>query len=112
MRLQFEMGCSTRGCKFRAPSRPRTSRSDLGFLHAKVRMGHEAELSGRMPRTNVSIFCVVSLQVVHCVPSSPLGPVVASFRALSGRLAFTVQRHKFHEDSLWSYRVATRRFLL
>jgi len=29
-----------------------------------------------------------------------LGPVVPSFRALSGRLKFTVRRHKFNKDSL------------
>ena len=28
------------------------------------------------------------------------GPVVPSFRALSGRLKFTVRRHKFNKDSL------------
>jgi len=30
----------------------------------------------------------------------PLGPVAPSFRALSGRLKFTVRRHKFNKDSL------------
>ena len=30
-----------------------------------------------------------------------LGPVDPSFRALSGRLKFTVRRHKFNEDSLF-----------
>jgi len=34
--------------------------------------------------------------------SSLLGAVVPSFRALSGRLKFTVQRHKFNKDSLSS----------
>jgi len=34
------------------------------------------------------------------VSSSLLGPVVPSFRALSGRLDFTVRRHKFNKDSL------------
>ena len=38
--------------------------------------------------------------VVHRVLSSLLGPVDPSFRALSGRLKFTVQRHKFNIDSL------------
>ena len=32
--------------------------------------------------------------------SSPLDPVVPSFRALSGRLKFTVRRHQFNKDSL------------
>jgi len=31
--------------------------------------------------------------------SSRLGPVVPLFRALSGRLKFTVRRHKFNEDA-------------
>ena len=31
---------------------------------------------------------------------SPLDPVDPAFRALSGRLQFTVRRHKFNEDSL------------
>ena len=31
---------------------------------------------------------------------SPAGPVDPSFRALSGRLKFTVPRHKFNKDSL------------
>ena len=39
---------------------------------------------------------------VHRVSSSPLGPVVPSFRALAGRLKFTVRRHKFNTDSLSS----------
>ena len=39
------------------------------------------------------------LEVVHRVSSSLLGPVDPSFRALSGRLKFTVRRHKFNQDS-------------
>ena len=35
-----------------------------------------------------------------CASSSLLGPVVPSFRALSGRLKFTVRRHKFNKDCL------------
>jgi len=31
---------------------------------------------------------------------SPLGPVHPSFRAISGRLKFTVRRHKFNKDFL------------
>jgi len=34
--------------------------------------------------------------------SSSLGPVDPSLRALSGRLKFTVRRHKFNRDSLSS----------
>ena len=38
-----------------------------------------------------------------CLESSLLGPVDPSFRALSGRLKFTVRRHKFDKHSLsWS----------
>ena len=40
------------------------------------------------------------LKVLHRVSSSPSGPVDPSFRALSGRLEFTVRRHQFNEDSL------------
>ena len=36
-----------------------------------------------------------------CVVQSFVGPVDPSVRALSGRLKFTVQRHKFNEDSLY-----------
>ena len=42
----------------------------------------------------------LSSEVVHRVSSSLLGPVDISFRALSGRLDFTVRRHKFNTDSL------------
>jgi len=35
-------------------------------------------------------------------PASLLGPVDPSFRVLSGRLKFTVRRHKFNNDSLFS----------
>ena len=41
------------------------------------------------------------LLVVHRVPSSLLGPVDPSFRALSGILKFTVRRHNFDEGSLF-----------
>jgi len=44
------------------------------------------------------------LWIVHRVSSSLLGPVVPSFRALSGRLKFTVRRHKFNKDSrVWRF---------
>jgi len=39
-------------------------------------------------------------EVLHRVSSSILGPVDPSFRALSGRLKFTVRRHEFNNDSL------------
>ena len=40
-------------------------------------------------------------KVVHRVSSSLLGPVLTSFRVLSGRRKFTVRRHKFNKDSLF-----------
>ena len=52
-------------------------------------LAHKAGLDGR----------VLSAEVVHRVSSSLLGPVAPSFRALSGRLTFTVRRHKFNKDS-------------
>ena len=42
------------------------------------------------------------------VSSSLLGPVDPSFRALSGRLEFTVRRHKFNKDSLSRANIAQR----
>jgi hypothetical protein len=39
------------------------------------------------------------VKVVHRVSSSLLGPEDPSFRALSGRIQFTVRRHKLNEDS-------------
>ena len=49
------------------------------------------------PRVESSQLCS---SIVHRVSSSLLGPVVPSFRALSGCLRFTVRRHKFNKDSL------------
>ena len=46
--------------------------------------------------------------ILHRVTSSLLGPVDPSFGALSGRLKFTVRRHKFNEDSLLSLSRARR----
>ena len=42
-----------------------------------------------------------SQRVDRPVRQSPLGPVDLSFRALSGRLKFTVRRHEFDKDSLY-----------
>ena len=39
---------------------------------------------------------------MHRALSCLLGPAGPSFRALSGRLKFTVRRHKFNKDSLFS----------
>jgi len=50
------------------------------------------------PACHISTYHVVA--VVHRVSSSLFGPVDPSFRVLSGRLEFTVQRHKFNTDSL------------
>ena len=49
-------------------------------------------------------------EVAHRVSSSLSGPVVPSFRALSGRLNFTVRRHKFNKDSLFSWGGSYQRF--
>jgi len=38
--------------------------------------------------------------LLYRVSSSLVGPVVSSIRALSGRLKFTVRRHKFNKDFL------------
>ena len=46
-------------------------------------------------------FSLQMSSVVHDVSSSLSVPVVLSFRAFSGRLKFTVRRHKFNEDSLF-----------
>ena len=46
---------------------------------------------------------VLVVRVPHCFIvycQSPLGPVDPSFRALSGRIKFTVRRHKLNKDSL------------
>ena len=43
--------------------------------------------------------------VVHRIWSSLSGPVDPSFRALSGRLKFTIRRHKFNKDSLCCVRM-------
>ena len=45
---------------------------------------------------------------VHRVSSSLSGPVDPSFRALSGRLNFTVRRRKFNKDSFFSFLKAWR----
>ena len=42
-------------------------------------------------------------KVLHRVSSSLSGHEDPSFRALSGRLKFTVRRHKFNKDSLSSW---------
>ena len=39
--------------------------------------------------------------------NTALGPVIPSFRALSGRLKFTIRHHKFNKDSLF-FRPYTR----
>ena len=53
----------------------------------------------RRVRVSFALQFVCRFLVVHRASSSPLGPVAPSFRALSGRLKFTVRRHKIHKDS-------------
>ena len=49
-----------------------------------------------------------AFQVVHCVSSSLLGPKNPAFGTLSGRLKFTVQRHKFRGDSFFQLATCKR----
>ena len=63
----------------------------------------------RQPQPSSPPPCIhprVSASDVHHVSSSLLGPVDPSFRALSGRLKFTVWRHKFNKDALSSYEIS------
>jgi len=53
----------------------------------ECKLGGVVSIGGWLPRT------------VALVSSSLLGPVVSSFRALSGPLKITVRHHKFNEDS-------------
>ena len=48
--------------------------------------------------TSCSLFVAFRIYIVY--RQSLLGPVDPSFRALSGRLKFTVRRHQFNKDSL------------
>ena len=57
--------------------------------------GHSLQLSD----TQSLAPSVQGLSVVHRESLSLLGPVVPLLRALSGRLKFTVRRHKFNKDS-------------
>ena len=55
-----------------------------------------------LPRQRPGGGCQTSIRPAKQQSSSLLGPVDPSFRALSGRLKFTVRRHKFNKDSLSS----------
>ena len=59
---------------------------------------------GMVSRVSFSVLYFIRRRYdVHRVSSSLLGPVDPSCRALSGRLKFTVRRHKLNKDSLpWS----------
>ena len=65
------------------------------FLTAAVGR-YEAALS----LSSASLEFIRRLRVVHRALSNLPGPVVPSFRALSGCLTFKVRRHKFNQDSL------------
>ena len=45
-------------------------------------------------------FCVGRARLFRSVPVQRLSPVDPSFRALYGRLKFTIRGHKFNKDSL------------
>ena len=64
------------------------------------RLGFLASRRPRARECREALLVIRRLEVVHRVSSRLLGPVVPSFRALSGRLKFTVRRHKFNKDSL------------
>ena len=52
-----------------------------------------------MPEPKPSVVYLSPIGCTSCIVKS-LGPVDPSFRALSGRLKFTVRRHTFDKDSL------------
>ena len=61
---------------------------------------HESESNNRQFERKVRV-------CAHRVSSSLLSPVDPSFRALSGRLDFTVRRHKFNQDFVSWWHQAT-----
>ena len=73
-----------------------------------VREGRDLYLSRlrRMPflpmSGSVQVGVRLSGKVLHelAMLGSCLGPVIPSFRTLSGRLKFTVRRHEFNKDAL------------
>ena len=54
-----------------------------------------SEEGGRISKGVHICSSIIDFHIVY--RQSPLGPVDLSFRALSGRLKFTVRRHKFNE---------------
>ena len=69
-------------------------------MEAEAAAGADGPASGaERPASGKQLFTV-----------SLLGPVDPSFRALSGRLGFTVRRHKFSKDSLFSSFAAPHRY--
>jgi len=71
---------------------PRGARGIAGESEFPVKRGTGEGGAPRGGQARTAVFLRVS--------SSLLGPVDPSFRALSGRLKFTVRRHKFNKDSL------------
>ena len=71
----------------------RPSLSGRGGARGRTKVRHSAP-------QNASNSFINPTEVVHGVSSSRVGPVDPSFRALSGRLNFTVQHHKLNKDSL------------
>ena len=73
-------------------------------LRVRNEHGHDLGCPRNVPRVR-PFFCSLpprtsQRQVVHRVSSSLLVPANPSFRALSGRLKFTVRRHTFNKNSL------------
>ena len=80
-----------------AASKPRESRERD---RESDRLARERERESERERDSRSTADGCGVCALHSVSSSRLGPVGPSFRALSGRLKFTVRRHTFNQDSL------------
>jgi hypothetical protein len=65
----------------------------MTYLPARIEKDVSARLGKDMRGLGLSLF-LLNRRVVR------LGPVDPLFRALAGRLKFTVRRHKFNTDSL------------
>ena len=72
-----------------------SSKTTLNFAHLTAK--------ARLLFADAGCFSLRRLYAYIVDRQSPLGPVDPSFRALSGRLKFTVRHHKFNKDSLSDY---------
>ena len=77
---------------------------DLGFSHTlhvlKETRSVPSHQETRCVQHSMAQRVILNEAYEFLVSSSLLGPVDPSFRALSGRLKFTVRRHKFNKDIL------------